>query len=68
MDTTYTNSHRNYYEQNKDKINDRRRNYNRTYAASYYEQHKTEINEKRRNGQPRGRPRKVSTDLTPENE
>lgn len=58
--TTYSTSHRKYYEANREKINDRRRQYNRTYATTYYEQHKEEINEKRRTGMPRGRPKKPS--------
>lgn len=57
--TTYGKAQRKYYETHKDIINERRREYNRQYAATYYEQHKEELNAARRKGTPRGRPRKV---------
>lgn len=51
-----------YYEQHKEEINARRREYNRTYAKKYYETHKEEINAKRKVQHPKksGRPPKPS--------
>lgn len=66
MDTTYSASHRKYYEANKEKINERRREYNRQYASTYYEQNKDAINERRRKHTKPGRPKKSSP--TPQNE
>lgn len=66
--TTYGKAQRKYYETHKDTINERRRDYNRQYAATYYEKHKEELNAARRKGTPRGRPRKTTktNDSSPE--
>jgi len=63
METTYTASHRRYYEKNKEKIN--ASPCGRANVKHYYDKHKDEINAKRRLdrltiGARRGRPRKIA--------
>lgn len=60
MESKYSVSHKKYYNEHKDEINARRREYAKQYSKTYYETHKDEINKKRKSTNPVGRPRKTT--------